>query len=311
MLPGTAPVPVSSGRTDRHRLNRLGDRQLNRALHVIAVSRMRHHPPTLAYVKRRRAQSGAERKQDGHDDEVEEAGAGQQFDADNRTGGDAGQRPGDEDQNERAPGLALPPVSGDGTRRRHDVEQQIRRGDHRAGRPQHADLEREQQRRLRAAVPRARPSAPHRWQNASSPATTRHSSTVRLAVTCWRTTTSLSSSRRQNVVRSGGQKVASRTSRSSEQVGAGPPSSGGRDAYSPTDAPPDAVTPLHLRSDEPRAQIRVRGTLSCAGARTTTYQTSPSRWLWPESRRAMRSCAVSRMSACGWCAYSASSTYMS
>jgi transposase len=36
MLSGTAPVPVSSGRTDRHRLNRLGDRQLNRALHVIA-----------------------------------------------------------------------------------------------------------------------------------------------------------------------------------------------------------------------------------------------------------------------------------
>jgi len=35
MLSGTAPVPVSSGRTDRHRLNRLGDRQLNRALHTI------------------------------------------------------------------------------------------------------------------------------------------------------------------------------------------------------------------------------------------------------------------------------------
>ena len=56
MLSGTAPVPVSSGRTDRHRLNRMGDRQLNRALHTIAVSRMRHHPPTLAYIERRRAQ---------------------------------------------------------------------------------------------------------------------------------------------------------------------------------------------------------------------------------------------------------------
>ena len=44
MLSGTAPVPVSSGRTDRHRLNRLGDRQLNRAIHVIAVNRMRCHP---------------------------------------------------------------------------------------------------------------------------------------------------------------------------------------------------------------------------------------------------------------------------
>ena len=50
MLSGTAPVPVSSGRTDRHRLNRLGDRQLNRAIHVIAVTRMRCHPPTLAYA---------------------------------------------------------------------------------------------------------------------------------------------------------------------------------------------------------------------------------------------------------------------
>jgi transposase len=56
MLSGTAPVPVSSGRTDRHRLNRLGDRQLNRALHTIAVSRMRSHAPTLAYVQRRTAE---------------------------------------------------------------------------------------------------------------------------------------------------------------------------------------------------------------------------------------------------------------
>jgi transposase len=56
MLSGTAPVPVSSGRTDRHRLNRLGDRQLNRALHIIAVNRMHHHPPTAAYVERRRAE---------------------------------------------------------------------------------------------------------------------------------------------------------------------------------------------------------------------------------------------------------------
>jgi transposase len=56
MLSGTAPVPVSSGRTDRHRLNRLGDRQLNRALQVIAVTRMRSHPPTQAYVQRRIAE---------------------------------------------------------------------------------------------------------------------------------------------------------------------------------------------------------------------------------------------------------------
>ena len=61
MLAGTAPVPVSSGRTDRHRLNRLGDRQLNRALHVVAVNRMRFHPPTQAYIRRRLAEGKTER----------------------------------------------------------------------------------------------------------------------------------------------------------------------------------------------------------------------------------------------------------
>ena len=62
MLSGTAPIPVSSGRTDRHRLNRLGDRQLNRALHQIAVTRMRCHPPTLTYVQRRRAEGKTDRE---------------------------------------------------------------------------------------------------------------------------------------------------------------------------------------------------------------------------------------------------------
>ena len=62
MLSGTAPVPVSSGRTGRHRLNRLGDRQLNRAIHVIAVTRMRCHPPTLAYVQRRRAEGKTDKE---------------------------------------------------------------------------------------------------------------------------------------------------------------------------------------------------------------------------------------------------------
>jgi transposase len=59
---GTAPVPVSSGRTDRHRLNRLGDRQLNRALNVIAVNRMRCHPATQSYVQRRRAEGRTDRE---------------------------------------------------------------------------------------------------------------------------------------------------------------------------------------------------------------------------------------------------------
>jgi transposase len=62
MLSGTAPVPVSSGRTDRHRLNRLGDRQLNRALNVIAVNRMRCHPATQSYVQRRRAERRTDRE---------------------------------------------------------------------------------------------------------------------------------------------------------------------------------------------------------------------------------------------------------
>lgn len=45
--------PASSGRTDRHRLNRGGDRQANRALHTIVLVRMRHDPRTRDYVARR------------------------------------------------------------------------------------------------------------------------------------------------------------------------------------------------------------------------------------------------------------------
>jgi transposase len=52
-LCGTAPIPASSGRTHRHRLNRGGDRQANHALWRIALVRMRCHPPTRAYVQRR------------------------------------------------------------------------------------------------------------------------------------------------------------------------------------------------------------------------------------------------------------------
>jgi transposase len=55
-LCGAAPIPASSGRTDRHRLNRGGDRWANCALHTIALSRMRWHEPTRAYVARRRQQ---------------------------------------------------------------------------------------------------------------------------------------------------------------------------------------------------------------------------------------------------------------
>jgi transposase len=48
-LAGTSPVQASSGRHHRHRLNRGGDRQLNRALHVIALSRIRYHDQTRRY----------------------------------------------------------------------------------------------------------------------------------------------------------------------------------------------------------------------------------------------------------------------
>jgi transposase len=52
-LAGVAPLPASSGRIQRHRLNRLGDRQLNRALHLIAITRARCDAQTQAYIARR------------------------------------------------------------------------------------------------------------------------------------------------------------------------------------------------------------------------------------------------------------------
>ena len=55
-LCGVSPIPASSGRTDRHRLNRGGDRRANNALWRIALVRMHCHPPTRAYVERRTKQ---------------------------------------------------------------------------------------------------------------------------------------------------------------------------------------------------------------------------------------------------------------
>jgi len=55
-LAGTCPIPASSGNTVRHRLNRGGDRRLNRALTTIVIVRMRIDPTTRAYVARRRAE---------------------------------------------------------------------------------------------------------------------------------------------------------------------------------------------------------------------------------------------------------------
>jgi len=54
-LCGAAPVPASSGKTNRHRLSRGGDRAANNALHRIALVRMSHHQPTKDYVQRQLA----------------------------------------------------------------------------------------------------------------------------------------------------------------------------------------------------------------------------------------------------------------
>jgi transposase len=53
---GTAPIPASSGNRQRHRLHRGGDRQVNRALHMIAITRARHDPATRAYLPRKTAE---------------------------------------------------------------------------------------------------------------------------------------------------------------------------------------------------------------------------------------------------------------
>ncbi|MGH7477898.1 MAG: IS110 family transposase [Longimicrobiales bacterium] len=53
---GTAPVPASSGRTHRHRLNRGGNRQLNRALYTIAMVQARWDPSARAYLERKLAE---------------------------------------------------------------------------------------------------------------------------------------------------------------------------------------------------------------------------------------------------------------
>ena len=61
-LAGCAPIPASSGQTVRYRLDRSGDRRLNRALHMILVTRRRTHAPTIAYINRR-IQEGKSRRE--------------------------------------------------------------------------------------------------------------------------------------------------------------------------------------------------------------------------------------------------------
>lgn len=60
-LAGVNPIPASSGNTTRHRINRGGDRTLNRALHTIVLTRIRSDERTLAYIDKRRAQGKDDR----------------------------------------------------------------------------------------------------------------------------------------------------------------------------------------------------------------------------------------------------------
>ena len=53
---GIAPIPASSGNTNRHRLDRGGNRQINTAIHRVAITRARCHPETQAYIARKRAE---------------------------------------------------------------------------------------------------------------------------------------------------------------------------------------------------------------------------------------------------------------
>jgi transposase len=59
---GVAPLQASSGRTQRHRLDRGGNRQLNCALHRIAITQGRVHPPARTYLERKRAEGKSRRE---------------------------------------------------------------------------------------------------------------------------------------------------------------------------------------------------------------------------------------------------------
>ncbi len=59
---GTAPLPVSSGKSERHRLNRTGNRRLNSTIHMIAVTQARMHPPAIAFMERKRSEGMSSRE---------------------------------------------------------------------------------------------------------------------------------------------------------------------------------------------------------------------------------------------------------
>jgi transposase len=59
---GTAPIPASSGKTDRHRLNRGGNRQLNSVLYTAVLSQMRFDPEVKAWIEAKQSQPGKTKK---------------------------------------------------------------------------------------------------------------------------------------------------------------------------------------------------------------------------------------------------------
>jgi transposase len=59
---GVAPIPASSGNTQRHRLDQGGNRQINAALHRVVVTRARCHQPTRDYIARRRSEGKSTRE---------------------------------------------------------------------------------------------------------------------------------------------------------------------------------------------------------------------------------------------------------
>lgn len=61
-LAACAPIPVSSGRTDRHRLDRGGNRQLNHAIHMLAITKIIHDPQTALYIAKQRASGKTNRE---------------------------------------------------------------------------------------------------------------------------------------------------------------------------------------------------------------------------------------------------------
>ncbi len=61
-LSGCAPIPVSSGRTDRHRLDPGGNRQLNHAFHMLALAKILHDPRTTVYLAKQRRNGKSNRE---------------------------------------------------------------------------------------------------------------------------------------------------------------------------------------------------------------------------------------------------------